>query len=135
MLKSRLIRLETAELHFEVMAFLIQNHGLPPRPQPPIFRHMSKGFETLAWTDQDSRSVFDWADDNFGTIVTACHMDTFDLCLVANDRALDEHKIIREIVQNPDIMRQHSCFNSANFARRDLSPKGPYLRSRSAWSR
>ncbi len=93
MLKSRLIRPETAELHFEVMAFLIQNHGLPPRPQPPIFRHMSKGFETLAWTDQDSRSVFDWADDNFGTIVTACHMDTFDLCLVANDRALDEHKI------------------------------------------
>lgn len=93
MFNLRLIRPTDVEFHVEVLAFLIQTNGLPTRPSLPIEQRMSKGFETLAYKDGDTRSVFDWAEDSFGTLIAACQMEEFSLCLVANDGGLDANQI------------------------------------------
>jgi len=93
MLNSRLIRPQDADLHFEVLSFLIQTHGLPHSPVKPIQLHKAKGFEALAWGPPDTRSVFDWAEDKFGVLAKSCHMEDYELCLVANEGALDANQI------------------------------------------
>jgi len=69
MLNSRLIHTQDAQFLTEVLGFLIQNYGRPPLPET---QHMSKHFETLAWSETDTRSVFEWAEDNFVAITAAC---------------------------------------------------------------
>jgi len=79
MFKSRLIRPQEAELHFEVMAFLIRHFGTPQRPPVPSPLHKTNGLEELAWTNSDSRSVYDWASDHFGVIKSLSDMEDFDV--------------------------------------------------------
>ncbi len=89
MFNSRIIRIQDAELHFEVMAYLIRKFGPPPRPHVHSPLHTAIGLETLAWTPRDTRTATDWADDNFAAIQTLCHMDEFDVRLAPVDGELD----------------------------------------------
>lgn len=89
MFKSRIIRIQDAELHFELMAYLIRTFGPPPRPPVPSPLHKSPGLETLAWTQLDKRSVGDWTEDHFVTIKALCHMDKFDISLIPSTDDLD----------------------------------------------
>ena len=89
MFNSRLLTPKAAQLQFDVMGHLIQKYGLPQAPTPPVESYKSKGFEALAWTDADMRSVYDWAQDNFGAITAQNHMTDTPLYLVANDGELD----------------------------------------------
>jgi len=93
MFNSRRLSPERADLQFEVMAYLVQNFGRPQRPSVPLSRHMSKGLESLHWSDSDTRSVFDWAQDNFGAMAAQSGMEDFAMCLVANDGNLDVSQI------------------------------------------
>ena len=93
MLNMHLMSPEKAQLHVEVMAFLIKNFGPPKRPLMPVSRHPSKGLETLAWKSRDTRSVFEWAQDQFGVITARNHMEDFAVCLVANDSDMDVSQI------------------------------------------
>lgn len=82
MLNSRLVRAKDAQLHFEVMAYLIQNFGAPPRPRVPSPLHKFRGLENRSLADHDTRSVFEWAGDQFQEITERCHMTDHKLNLV-----------------------------------------------------
>lgn len=82
MLNARLVRKQDAELHFEVMAYLIRQFGAPPRPPVPSPLHKTEGLEKLQWEDRDTRSAFAWAEDNFGVIKSASNMTGYDAELV-----------------------------------------------------
>ena len=89
MLKTRLVREQDSRLHFEVMAWLIQNYGSPPRPPVPSPLHISASFETLSWGDLDTRTIFDWAEDHFHAILSQCHMEDLNLQLTPAGDGLD----------------------------------------------
>jgi hypothetical protein len=89
MLKTRLIREQDSRLHFEVMAWLIQNFGSPPRPPVPSPLHKSPSFDALSWGDMDTRTIFDWADDHFYAIKTECHMENLNILLTPAGDGLD----------------------------------------------
>lgn len=93
MLKSRLVRKQDADLHFEVMGHLIRRFGAPPRPPVPSPLHKTQGLESLAWDDQDTRSVFHWAEDYFGHIQSECHMANYDMDLVPAGEGLNTNDI------------------------------------------
>ncbi len=93
MLKTRLIRDQDAKLHFEVMAWLIQTYGSPPRPPVPSPLHKTPGIESLAWEDLDTRSIFDWAEDNFNTIKSECHMQDWPIDLIPAGDGLDQTQV------------------------------------------
>ena len=93
MLKSRLVREQDAHLHFEVMGHLISHFGAPPRPPVPSPLHKTQGLETLAWKQLDTRSIFDWADDHFGTIKSECHMNAYDVDLLPAGEGLDANQL------------------------------------------
>ena len=82
MLNRRLVRKEDADFHFEVMGHLIHQFGSPPRPPVPSLLHKTPGLETLSWTDLDTRSVYDWAKDNFNAIQSTCNMSDYELELI-----------------------------------------------------
>lgn len=89
MLNTRLVREQDAHLHFEVMAYLVNEFGAPPRPPVPSPLHKTPGLETLAWAQLDTRSIFDWAEDHFGAIKSLCHMDHYDAALLPAGEGLD----------------------------------------------
>lgn len=92
MMNSRLIRTKDAQLHFEVMAYLIRNFGAPTRPPVPSPLHKSRGLETRFWADHDTRLVFDWAGDLFCEITDLCHMSDFRLSLTPTDDILSANQ-------------------------------------------
>ncbi len=89
MLNTRLVREQDAHLHFEVMAYLVNQFGAPSRPPVPSPLHKSPGLESLAWAQLDTRSIFDWAEDHFGAIKSLCHMDRYDAALLPAGEGLD----------------------------------------------
>ncbi len=89
MLNTRLVREQDAHLHFEVMAYLISQFGAPPRPPVPSPLHKSPGLESLVWGEIDTRSIFDWADDNLGAIKSLCHMNNYNAALLPAGEGLD----------------------------------------------
>jgi len=89
MLYSRLVREQDALLHFEVMAYLVNRFGPPPRPPVPSPLHKTPGLETSAWRPLDTRSIFDWAEDQFGAIKSLCHMADYDADLLPAGEGLD----------------------------------------------
>ena len=99
MLNSRLLREQDAQLHFEVMAYLIRQFGAPPRPPVPSPLHNRPGLESLAWTSSDTRSVFHWAQEYFDEIKSACHMSNLEAELfpegddVNAERILTNHRL------------------------------------------
>jgi len=70
MLNSRLIRRQDAELHLQAMAYLIRTFGPPAKPPVPSPLHKTKGLENLAWSELDTRTVYNWAEDIFATLRT-----------------------------------------------------------------
>lgn len=93
MLNSRLVREQDAHLHFEVMAYLIRQFGAPPRPPVPSPLHKTPGLEKLSWGTLDTRSGFDWAEDHFIDIISACHMNEYDVALLPAGSGLDSEQI------------------------------------------
>lgn len=89
MLNIRLVREQDAYLHFEVMAYLVNEFGAPPRPPVPSPLHKTPGLESLAWAQLDTRSIFDWAEDHFGAIKSLCHMDRYEAALLPAGEGLD----------------------------------------------
>lgn len=89
MLNTRLVREQDAHLHFEVMAYLVNEFGAPPRPPVPSPLHKTAGLESLVWNQLDTRSIFDWAEDHFGAIKSLCHMDKYDAELLPAGEGLD----------------------------------------------
>ncbi len=94
MLNARLVRAQDAELHFEVMAHLIHQFGAPPRPPVPSPLHKMPGLEKLTWTDLDTRSVFVWAKDHFGSIKSACNMNAYDIEIFPAGDGLDADELL-----------------------------------------
>ena len=93
MLNTRLVREQDAHLHFEVMAYLIRQFGAPPRPPVPSPLHKTPGLEKLSWETLDTRSVYDWAEDHFMDIRSACHMNAFDVALMPAGTGLDSEQV------------------------------------------
>lgn len=93
MLNTRLVREQDAIIQFEVMAYLVKKFGSPPRPPVPSPLHKSPGLERLAWTELDSRSIFDWAEDHFGLIKSVCNMDDFKMVLHPAGEGLDADQV------------------------------------------
>ena len=89
MLNARLIRQQDADFHFEIMGHLIHQFGPPARPPVPSPLHKTQGLEKLAWTEQDTRTVFDWAKDYFGAIQSDCNMRDYDLELFPAEGGLE----------------------------------------------
>lgn len=89
MLKTRLVREQDANLHFEVMAWLIQTYGSPPRPPVPSPLHKRPNLENLTWDDFDTRSIFDWAEDSFNMIKNQCHIESLTVNLIPAGDGLD----------------------------------------------
>lgn len=75
MFKNRLMRDEDAFLQFELMAWLINRYGPPKTPQVPSPIHKAQQFYDMCWSEEDTRTVFDWAEDTFCTIKCACNME------------------------------------------------------------
>jgi len=90
MLNARLIRKQDAVLHFEVMAYLIKTFGPPSRQSPA---RTNPNLETLAWTDSDPRTVFDWAEEQFVLLKSHCHMESFTSALFPLCEDLELHRI------------------------------------------
>ena len=90
MLHTRLIRKQDAALHYEVMAYLIKTFGPPPYPSPNL---ATQNLETLAWTDSDPRTVFDWAEEQFTLLKSHCHMKSFNSALFPLCEDLELHRI------------------------------------------
>lgn len=89
MLNTRLVREQDAQLHFEAMGYLIRQFGTPPRPPVPSPLHKTHGLEQLVWGTLDMRSVFNWAEDNFMEIKSACHMNAYEAALMPTGHELD----------------------------------------------
>ena len=90
MLNARLIRKQDAVLHCEVMAYLIRTFGPPSHPSPNF---ATQNLETLAWTDSDPRTVFDWAEEHFALLKSHCHMESFNSALFPLCEDLELHRI------------------------------------------
>ncbi len=75
MFNTRLVREEDALLYTETLAQLIQKFGPIQRPKVPSPLHKSDRLYRMAWTDTDTRTVTDWASDNFITIKAECNME------------------------------------------------------------
>ncbi len=90
MLNARLIRKQDAMLHYEVMAYLIRNFGPPPL-QSSCFA--SQNLVTLAWTNSDPRTVFDWAEEQFALLKSYCHMESFNSALFPSCKDLELHRM------------------------------------------
>jgi len=90
MLNARLIRKQDAVLHYEVMAYLIKTFGPPPCQSPA---RTNPNLETLAWTDSDPRTVFDWAEEQFVLLKSHCHMKSFNSALFPLCEDLELHRI------------------------------------------
>ena len=76
---GRLMRDEDAFLQFEVMSWLLRRYGPPKNPKVPSPLHKTEELSDLAWQEDDARSVFDWAEDNFGRIKCECGMDDWSI--------------------------------------------------------
>lgn len=79
MFNSRLMRDEDAFLQFELMAWLINRYGPPKAPKVPSPIHKTEQFYDTCWREEDTRTVFDWAEDMFGAIKSACDMDGWSI--------------------------------------------------------
>ena len=79
MFVGRLMRDEDAFLQFEVMSWLINRYGPPITPEVPSSLHRVEQLSELSWRENDSRTVFDWAQDNFGRIKSECGMDDWSI--------------------------------------------------------
>lgn len=93
MLNSRLVREQDAQLHFEVMGYLISQFGAPPRPPVPSPLHKTAGFEKLSYGELDTRSIFDWAEEHFVDIKSTCHMNAYDAALLPAGNGLHTDQI------------------------------------------
>jgi len=76
---GRLMRDEDAYLQFEVMSWLINRYGPAKSPKVPSPIHKTEQLSDLCWREDDSRTVFDWAQDNFGRIKSECGMDDWSV--------------------------------------------------------
>lgn len=90
MLNARLIRKQDAVLHYEVMAYLIRTFGPPPHQSPGF---ATQNLETLAWTDSDPRTVFDWAEEQFALLKSHCNMESFNSALFPLCEDLELHRM------------------------------------------
>ena len=84
MFTSRLVRESDALLQFEVLSWLIRRYGPPARPAVPSPLHKSPPLEALVWSDQDSRSVHDWADDVVGIVRAASDAEDVPISLTTD---------------------------------------------------
>lgn len=76
---GRLMRDEDAFLQFEVMSWLIKRYGPPKSPKVPSPIHKIEQLSELSWREDDARTVFDWAQDNFGRIKSECGMEDWSV--------------------------------------------------------
>ena len=76
---GRLMRDEDAYLQFEVMAWLIRRYGPPKKAAVPSPIHKTKQLSDLHWQEDDTRPVFDWAEDNFGQVKSECGMSDWPI--------------------------------------------------------
>jgi len=76
---GRLMRDEDAFLQFEVMSWLIKRYGPTKNPKVPSPIHKIEQLSDLYWNEDDSRTVFDWAQDNFGRIKSECGMNDWSV--------------------------------------------------------
>ena len=81
MFNTRLVREEDALLYSETLTELIQKYGPVRRPKVPSPLHKSDRLYRQAWSDTDTRSVTDWANDNFITILSECGMEDWRLSI------------------------------------------------------
>ena len=79
MFNTRLVREEDALLYSENLTELIQIYGPLKRPKVPSPLHKSGRLYRQAWTDTDTRSVANWAHDNFITILSECGMEDWPI--------------------------------------------------------
>lgn len=92
MFQQRLIRDDDALIMFEALAYLIRQSGLPARPQVPSPLHKSQGLDSIVYDERDTRSVQDWAQDSFATILDGMAIDPTDLRLIASTRPLSDDR-------------------------------------------
>jgi len=76
---GRLMRDEDAYLQFEVMAWLIKRYGPPQAPKVPSPIHRTEQLSELCWQENDMRTVFDWAQDNFARIKSESGMEDWSI--------------------------------------------------------
>lgn len=110
MFQQRLIRDDDALIMFEALAFLIRQSGLPARPQVPSPLHKSQGLDSIAYDERDTRSVQDWAQDSFATILDGMAIDPTDLRLIASTRPLSDDR--STLTFNPDRAQEPGQFIS-----------------------
>ena len=76
---GRVMRDEDAYLQFEIMSWLISRYGPPRNPKVPSPLHKSERLSELSWCEDDTRTVFDWAQDTFGQIKSECGMSDLSI--------------------------------------------------------
>ena len=76
---GRLMRDEDAYLQFEVMAWLIRRYGPAKKAAVPSPIHKTEQLSDLCWQEDDMRTVFDWAEDNFGRVKDECGMSDWSI--------------------------------------------------------
>ena len=92
MFTGRLMRDEDALLQFEVMSWLFNRYGPPKSPKVPSPLHKVEQLSDFFWRQDDSRTVFDWAEDNFGHIKSECCMDDWSVQIAPySDESSDKH--------------------------------------------
>jgi len=79
MFVGRLMRDEDAYLQFEVMSWLIRRYGPPKNPKVPSPIHKIEKLSEISWHEDESRTVFDWAQDKFGQIKSECGMEDWSV--------------------------------------------------------
>ena len=79
MFVGRLMRDEDAFLQFEVMSWLVKRYGPPRKVAVPSPIHRVETLSELCLSEDETRTVFDWAQDNFGAIKSACGMDDWSV--------------------------------------------------------
>ena len=79
MFVGRLMRDEDAFLQFEVISWLIRRYGPPRKAAVPSPIHRVETLSELCLSEDDMRTVFDWAQDNFGHIKSTCGMEDWSI--------------------------------------------------------
>ncbi len=82
---SRLVRHDDALLIFETFAYLTRRHGQPGRPPVPSPLHKTRGLDDLRFDANGQRTLFDFAQDGFASVLQTMRLDPAGRALHAAD--------------------------------------------------
>jgi len=113
MLNKHLLDDNSVLFNFEFMAWLIRGFGAPHAPPVPSPLHRTECLSERAWSDNDQRSVYIWAEDELAHIKSKCHMENWNIIT----QSLQDHPLPYEgttaiLAFNPDRCHERGYFTA-----------------------